>query len=71
MSGTMNLMSRIPFILFRQNGITLSESECVGWHVEHRATYKAKLTQKRFDMCMDKISEMDGKNIHNYFSMRY
>ena len=71
MDGTRNLMSKIPFILFRQNGITLSENECVGWHVEHRATYKAKLTQKRFDMCMEKISEMDGKDIHNYFSMMY
>jgi hypothetical protein len=69
--GTMNLMSRIPYILFRQGGITLSENETVGWHVNHVATYKAVLTQKRFDMCMEKISGMDRKNIHNYFSMRY
>ena len=70
-SGTMNIMTKIPYILFRQGGITLSENETVGWHVNHVATSSAKLTQKRFDMCMQKIDEMERKDIHNYFSMMY
>lgn len=57
--------------MHNERTVTLSENETVWRHVEHRATYRAKLTQKRFDMYMEKISEIDGKNIHNYFSMRY